>query len=69
MGEYAEIGVISEAAEWLSDQRGRPGMMPTDADFRAVGMSGVADAIPLYHGGYESVAAKLGLQVFFSLSL
>lgn len=61
--EYLEMGTIAEAAEWLADQRGRPGMMPSDADLRAVGMSGVADAIPLYHGGYESVAAKLGLQV------
>jgi chromosome segregation ATPase len=61
--QYTELAMVAEAAEWLADARGRPGAMPSDADLRAHGMSGVADAIALFHGGFEQCAARLGLQV------
>ena len=50
-------------------QRGRNGSMPSDADFRAAGMCGVADAVQCTHGGTEVVATRLGLQVPLSLTL
>ena len=50
-------------------QRGRNGSMPSDADFRAAGMCGVADAVQCTHGGTEVVATRLGLQVPLSLTV
>ena len=61
---YGDLALVEQAAEWLSAQRGRGGAtMPSDADFRAAGMTGVADAIQRMHGGNEAVAARLGLQI------
>ena len=61
---YSDLALVEQAAEWLSAQRGRgAATMPSDADFRAAGMAGVADAIQRIHGGNEAVASRLGLQI------
>jgi len=61
---YSDLALVEQAAEWLSAQRGRAAAtMPSDADFRAAGMTGVADAIQRIHGGNEAVATRLGLQI------
>ena len=64
--KYSDLALVEQAAEWLSAQRGRQATMPSDADFRAAGMSGVADAIQRIHGGAEVVATRLGMQVHYT---
>jgi chromosome segregation ATPase len=64
--KYSDLALVEQAAEWLSAQRGRQATMPSDADFRAAGMSGVADAIHRIHGGFEIVATKLGMQLHYT---
>jgi uncharacterized coiled-coil DUF342 family protein len=64
--KYSDLALVEQAAEWLSAQRGRQATMPSDADFRAAGMSGVADAVHRIHGGFEIVATKLGMQLHYT---
>lgn len=64
--KYSDLALIEQAAEWLASQRGRQATMPSDADFRAAGMCGVADAIMRIHGGTEIVATKLGMQIHYT---
>uniref|UniRef100_A0A7S4HB01 Uncharacterized protein n=2 Tax=Guillardia theta TaxID=55529 RepID=A0A7S4HB01_GUITH len=64
--KYEDISLVEEAAEWLAAQRGRHGCMPSEADLRAAGMSGVADAVMHYHGGIEAVATRLSMQIHHS---
>jgi HPt (histidine-containing phosphotransfer) domain-containing protein len=64
--KYSDLALVEQAAEWLSAQRGRQATMPSDADFRAAGMSGVADAVHRIHGGVEIVATKLGMQLHYT---
>ena len=63
---YAELALVEDAAEWLSAQKGRNGTMPSDVDFRAAGMCGVADAIQRIHGGADAVALRLGMQLHYT---
>lgn len=64
--KYSDLSLVEQASEWLSAQKGRLGTMPSDADFRAAGMCGVADAIQRMHGGTECAATKLGMQIHYT---
>lgn len=64
--QFGDVNTVKEACEWVSHNKGRPGMMPSDSQLRAMGMSGLADAISRTHGGTEALAMRLGLQIHHS---
>lgn len=64
--QFGDVKTVKEACEWVAHNRGRPGQMPSDAQLRAVGMSGLADSITRTHGGTEALASRLGLQIHHS---
>lgn len=61
-GYWANFENLSRELVEFIDEHGTRGIMPITQELRASGFSQLARAIRDYHGGFETVAEKLGLK-------